>query len=281
MLTKLRSILNQKGQGIVEYVLLLAFVAAIAWMLNNSNLSDTLIRTYDTVVAFLNGETPTEVSGGKAFDLALYRKQGKNLLHDYANNKDLVDDELRVKADQQALANIGIFFVGLTREQVRSEIGYTQGEILLADYVDTTEAGSGDVDVQFNNDKTKGHLDNWMLGDYGDNGVYDDDVSSSKYSSDTRYLLSNSMIEHRDAAALAATDNNGWGNNRSIRVQFTYASSTGGAPTGTNSDVVTGVRVRVNRGDSKKAGTHYYEYDVTVNSDATWSQTEPGKSGKY
>ena len=38
MVGKLRNAVKQKGQGIVEYALLLAFVVGIAMMLNGANL---------------------------------------------------------------------------------------------------------------------------------------------------------------------------------------------------------------------------------------------------
>ena len=274
MLTKIRYILKQKGQGIVEYAMLLGVIVVLGVMLTSSGIGDSVTDTFDSVVALFGGETKTA-----KLDI---KKAGKNQLHNYITGDDIVSDALRIQHDQEALANIGAFFIGMTRSQVRAEIGTTKGEILLVDYVDNTEAGSGDtggVEVRFDKDVTKGHLDNWMQGDYGDgNGNYSD---GNSYSTDTRYLLSNSMIEHRDAEALAATDNYGWGNNRSIRIEYTYSSSTGGNPTGKDSDIVTGARVRINRGNSKIAGTHYHEFDITVKSDKTWSQTYPGQTGAY
>jgi len=48
---------KQKGQGIVEYALLLAFVVGIAMMLNGANLGDAVKGTFDSVANLLGGES--------------------------------------------------------------------------------------------------------------------------------------------------------------------------------------------------------------------------------
>ena len=47
---------KQKGQGIVEYALLLAFIVGLAMMLNSANLSGEVKDTFDKVAALLGGE---------------------------------------------------------------------------------------------------------------------------------------------------------------------------------------------------------------------------------
>ena len=52
---------KQKGQGIVEYALLLAFVVGIAMMLNGANLGGAVKDTFDKVATFLaDGSTSNE-----------------------------------------------------------------------------------------------------------------------------------------------------------------------------------------------------------------------------
>lgn len=46
---------KQKGQGIVEYALLLAFVVGIAMMLNSANLGGAVRDKFDDVVIALEG----------------------------------------------------------------------------------------------------------------------------------------------------------------------------------------------------------------------------------
>lgn len=259
---------KQKGQGIVEYALLLAFVVGIAMMLNGANLGGAIKGVFDDVAAVLSGE--------EKIDFAAWSKKGKNQLHDYENDKDIIDDALRVKADQQTLANIGTYFIDKTRDQVKAALNNNDAasdEVLLVDYQDYSEKPenqTGDFDVHKGTDNTKGRVFNWMQGDYGENGYN----NAYNFDSGTRYFLSNELIDHRDAAALAQTDNNGWGNNRSIRVKLTYEN-----------DTVVGAQVRVNRGarssTGSEKGSHFYEYDITVNQDKSWSQTERGKTGRY
>ena len=61
MLKRLRTITKQKGQGIVEYALLLAFIVGIAMMLNGSNLGGAVKGVFDDVAMVL--------AGGEEFDL--------------------------------------------------------------------------------------------------------------------------------------------------------------------------------------------------------------------
>ena len=46
---------KQKGQGIVEYALLLAFVVGIAMMLNGANIKGEVNEIFDDVVSLLSG----------------------------------------------------------------------------------------------------------------------------------------------------------------------------------------------------------------------------------
>ena len=57
MLVSLRSIFKEKGQGIVEYAVLLAFVVAIAaWLLGSDNsLKDEVSGTFSKTVSTLQG----------------------------------------------------------------------------------------------------------------------------------------------------------------------------------------------------------------------------------
>lgn len=56
MLRKLRNAVEQKGQGIIEYALLLSFVVGIAMLLNGSNIGGAVIGVFDDVASYLGGE---------------------------------------------------------------------------------------------------------------------------------------------------------------------------------------------------------------------------------
>ena len=56
--------INKKGQGIVEYALILAFVVGIAMItLKGVNLGSAVIGVFDDVAAFLGGETVAVTAG--------------------------------------------------------------------------------------------------------------------------------------------------------------------------------------------------------------------------
>ena len=80
-MVKFSNYLKQKGQGIVEYALLLAFVVGIAVALQGVGLKDAVVGVFDDVATVLAGSefdlsTP---EGRKAADLAAMKKIGKAL----------------------------------------------------------------------------------------------------------------------------------------------------------------------------------------------------------
>lgn len=66
---KIKTKLSQKGQGMVEYALIIAFVAAIAAVALNSNLGDAVKNAFTKAATAINGagsstSTSTGTSGG-------------------------------------------------------------------------------------------------------------------------------------------------------------------------------------------------------------------------
>ena len=55
----LKHYLNRKGQGLTEYVLLLAFIAGLAMMLSGANLGGTVKGVVNDLAALLGGEKKT------------------------------------------------------------------------------------------------------------------------------------------------------------------------------------------------------------------------------
>jgi len=55
----LKHYLNRKRQGLTEYVLLLAFIAGLAMMLNGANLGGTVKGVVNDLSALLGGEKKT------------------------------------------------------------------------------------------------------------------------------------------------------------------------------------------------------------------------------
>jgi len=58
MLTSMRKYFKEKGQGIVEYAVLLAFVVAIAaYLFNNSGIKDEVTATFQSTQSMLQMRT--------------------------------------------------------------------------------------------------------------------------------------------------------------------------------------------------------------------------------
>ena len=287
MLEIIRKITKKKGQGIVEYALILAFVVGIALALNGSNIGGAVKDTFDSVASLVGGED--------RIDLAAWRKMGKNQLHDYENDKDLVDNELRIKADQQTLANIAEFFMGKTKAAVVDALGGDMGDghktdgTLLLDYKDWTEEGgytNGDIktglsDYDGAGEHTNNRIYNWMQRDYGKIDESTNKVDPNSYNADysykegTRYLVSNYMINPNDKTPQGS--NAKYIDNRAVRVVLTYEGS------GDNA-TVKDARVYVTRGERGTNNSGIRELDVKMtydsNGNTTWKQTTEG-TGYY
>ena len=105
----IKNYLHKKGQGIVEYALLLAFVVGVAMMLSGSNLGGAIKGVFEDVAIAIEGNK-----------YAPYFKQWHDKTSDWLY--DNVDNEERLKADQEALARIARAFIGLDQEGVQKLI---------------------------------------------------------------------------------------------------------------------------------------------------------------
>ena len=269
MLRKLRNAVKQKGQGIVEYALLLAFVVGIAMMLNGSNIGGAVIGVFDDVAAVLSG-------GKQDAYVAALAKWGKAKRDDFTS---ATRDE-RLAADQQALINIGNFFLGKERNVVEGAVGRNattsvllvqmNDEILYDNSIFTRKNGN-------DQDWTDGRVFNWMQGDYGtvtvdENGKatitgYDDSKSykpitdaeridgrtdynfTNKTYSSTRYLYSDYAIYNQTGW------NEGGGKFNAangIKVDLVYSKNPDANKQDSKYDIVTGATVYVNK-DSNNA----------------------------
>ncbi len=100
MLVRLRAIAKEKGQGIVEYAILLAFIVGLAAMLmGNGGIKDAVIDTFDRVATFIACTTP---EGRLAADKARIKKLGEAIAANFKrNNNNVIDDY--TKADSYAV----------------------------------------------------------------------------------------------------------------------------------------------------------------------------------
>lgn len=107
----LKHYLNRKGQGLTEYVLLLAFIAGLAMMLNGANLGGTVKGVVNDLAALLGGEKKTYAG--------YYKEWSKLSAAELAK----IDNAQRVQADREGLVNIGKRFFhengeGLTKMEI-------------------------------------------------------------------------------------------------------------------------------------------------------------------
>lgn len=118
MLNRIRRTIKEKGQGLTEYVLILAFIAGIGLMFTSGGLKNTLAGTFTETVRILGGLFDEDDG---------YITASKNYKYYFTKYKDLSSDELsgksseeRLKADQEGLALIASLFLGKTKGEVQS-----------------------------------------------------------------------------------------------------------------------------------------------------------------
>ena len=128
---------KQKGQGIVEYALLLAFVVGIAMMLNGANLGGAVKDTFDKVA-------------GYAWALDNLSGLSKDEIRKKAS------EEERIKMDQEALANLGKAFIGMHKDELKKILknpndnaGLTGKGLWLANYHDP-DADNAEASLRLN-----------------------------------------------------------------------------------------------------------------------------------
>ena len=251
MLHQFRRTMSEKGQGLTEYVLILAFIAGVAFMLfgGNGSLKGTLVETFTETNRILAELFSDGMSYAEA--VASWGKKNK------ADLSSEISNEKRIAMDQQSLANIGQFFLNKTKTElagIMNKYTYNGDEgIFLVNYHDNS-----DIETDFDYDGTN------LKDGYKDILTYMQGDASNivGFSGDTRYFYSDNMLADKAGQ---------YGNDRSIRVNLHY-----------NGDTVDAVRVRVNRGNSRGDGNstpYYRELDVKVGTGQSWKQTISGDPG--
>ena len=240
---------KQKGQGIVEYALLLAFVVGIAMMLNGANLGGAVKGAFDDVASVLGGEIKENAY------VAGFKKWSTMKKSDLENE----DAAARLAADQAALDNIAMSFFGKTQEQLKSltgqnmyangnknfygttdgqndgpkgdEYGDNKYSVLLMNYKDNDTQNASGIDIGY---KTETYLNTgWLQGtDRDSKATSNQDWKNT--STNTRYFYSDGMI------------NNAYGSQ--VRAQFHIGSD----------GTVDSVRVFAVQDRNKNAGVTRY-----------------------
>ena len=103
-----RKCFSKKGQGIVEYAILLAFIVGLAVMLQGVGLAKAVTDVFDDVADFLAYRTYSEY-------YADLHNATNAQLSDVANSK-------RIKADQEGLQALVQNLIGLSKEDALAEL---------------------------------------------------------------------------------------------------------------------------------------------------------------
>lgn len=247
--------LNEKGQDLVEYTLILAFCAVLVTGLTSDTFHSTIKAVFDKGVF---NDVTTHMSAGDYADAYKSfsedsRRALANIGYEYgryyldSSGKDPVPNELRLATDKKALENIADFFLGMDYATVTkyiSSTGYLKkgsyGDyILLLNYTDNVDVENNydpytqtymqdtnkhtTANITFENkEKTTAYdIIHWMMGDYGNyTRDYTEtlDFASNGTSSSKRYFFSNEMID---------PDGSTTGNTvkRNIRISFMLNSA--------------------------------------------------------
>ena len=97
MLNRIKKTIKEKGQGLTEYILILAFIAGVAFMMfgGNGSLKGTLVDTFTETQRILAELFSDETDWGH-MDVSAFNDSNK---------------EARLKADQKALENLAKYFL--------------------------------------------------------------------------------------------------------------------------------------------------------------------------
>ena len=171
MLNLLRRMIKEKGQGLTEYVLIIAFIAGIAFMMfsGNGSLKGTVADTLTETVRILAGLFDEKVNWGNANP-------------DTFNSSNSAE---RLAADQKALENLAYFFIGKTKKEVKelltvtghaegysADSNYQGGELVTLGYFQRDANGELVFTSDYIRPQDVQHMLNWMQGDYGEGGNY-------------------------------------------------------------------------------------------------------------
>ena len=226
---KISKYLKQKGQGIVEYAILLAFILGIAVFLQSGGLKDSVVGVFDKAAAVLaGGENPKS----NAYTSAL-EQWGTASWDDLTNAK----QSERIAADLEGLTNIAGFFNSLDMSftdlagnntdnssylgekwSSRTDLGNNPDKMVEGSVV-FNYWGSGDNATSLSQIRSHSAID-WMQQNYNTSYSTPNYLGSSgRESMSERYFFSNEM------------NANTGGNEKEVRVAFTKDSS--GKVTGT------------------------------------------------
>lgn len=267
---RLRYALNEKGQDLVEYILILAFCGALLMGLNTIGINEAISDALQTHVF----DNVTRVYGlGTSYTEAL-NKWGR------ASDEEVLaaSQEERLAADQAALLNIASHFVGMTRSEVEAIVHSKKTDnVFITKFLEDPD-GTGTYAPKMKanettgelyategreEDKTGGKMFNWLQGDHRDDvDLVFEDRKISFLVSETK--PSNKEKDYKDGVAE-------YSNTRYFFSNYTMLNGKGG----TTDTTATG------RNDPHGAGytvKGYFWYDKNDNLQAVEMKIDPGSN---
>lgn len=161
MLNRIRRTIREKGQGLTEYVLILAFIAGVAFMMfgGNGSLKGTVAGTLTETVRILGGlfgEDDGYVVASQNYSdyFAKWRSKSSDELEGESK-------EERLKADQEGLASIANCFLGLTQSQVEKLMGVGVGNDQNQGYSNTFSSAPSWLTTNLDASRMGPVNDNW------------------------------------------------------------------------------------------------------------------------
>jgi hypothetical protein len=229
MLNRSRRTIREKGQGLTEYVLILAFIAgiAIAMFGSSDSLKNTVVNTATETVRILAGLFSEKVDWGKV------------------NRSDFNDSnkEERLAADQSSLMNLATFFIDKTyvemcallngQNHVNDGTNFTGSPL---GWIVQTENGMHFITKELSSDPndtytftngnstyTRNYNDqvlSWLQGDYSGSGSYDSSYTYmvSDYAVNQYDRLSNNKMNYNNDPPIG-------GNGVKMRVEYNKPSN--------------------------------------------------------
>lgn len=247
MLNQFRKTIKEKGQGLTEYVLVLAFIAGIAFMMfgGNGNLKGTVVDTFTETVRILAGLFDEKTDWGHA---------------DPSTFNDSNSGE-RLAYDQNALANLADFFIGKSRKEIADNylnyIGSAEnnGGIMVGWFQQNDDGSMRFVPKSYKAEANS--IFDLMQGGSGD---------ATKYDPTNQYLVSDYVrYQFTQPSGDGAAAGNG------VRIKFEYDKSAG--TNKPNEWVVTKVIIANDRNSQNNSGLNSSGLEMTVTSDHSRTPT--------
>lgn len=227
MLNRFRRMLKEKGQGLTEYVLILAFIAGIAFMMfgGNGSLKDTLVTTWTKTSSIIAGLFGEKVDWGKV----------------NPNNFNDSNQAERYASDQKALENLANFFMDKSESEIKALLsgknanGVTNTNDAIGWFVKDSNGNMHFLTKQLTPDSQglkmsdainaysysyNDKIFNWMQGDTGENGY------NLSYTPSYNYLVSDYVTDQFNRTNYNWTRenfNNDTGGN-GLKLKFHYDS---------------------------------------------------------